>query len=235
MSTKNILDPYSGSLSAVQIAEGMNAARLNAKRLIEDAKILLASDRVPTALSLAILAIEEAGKLPILRYLSIAEDDQERRSTWKDYRSHTKKNLLWILPDLVVKGLQSAHEFSSAVFDESSDHGALLDSLKQIGFYTDCLGKAHWSIPTEVINVDLAKSILRVAEILSGDREITPMEIELYAKYLKPARYSSHAMQEATIRWHKALEARGLIAESKMEEFYKSGIGALGRPRRRPN
>jgi AbiV family abortive infection protein len=219
----------------MQVAEGMNAARLNAKRLIDDARLLLASDRIPTALSLAILANEEAGKLPILRYLSITENDSERRRAWGDYRSHRKKNLLWILPDLVAKGFQSADDFFSAVFDEAADHGAVLDSLKQIGFYTDCLGKAHWSIPTEVISGDLARSIVKVGEILAGNRKIEVEEVELYVKYLKPARYSSKAMREATIKWHKALVARGLISESKMEAFYKVGISALGKSRRKPN
>ncbi len=235
MANKNILEPYSGSLTPTQIAEGMNAARLNAKRLIDDARLLLASDRIPTALSLAVLAIEEAGKLPILRHLAIAEGESERRRVWADYRSHRKKNLLWILPDLVAKGLESADDFFGAVFDEASDHGAVLDSLKQIGFYTDCLGRAHWSVPTEVISADLARSIVKVGEILVGNQQITIEEIELYVRYLKPARYSPQAMREATIKWHNALQARGLIGESKMEAFYKLGIRALGKSRRRPN
>ena len=33
-----------------------------------------------------------------------------------------------------------------------SDHPYVLDQLKQIAFYTDCLGDAHWSIPDEVID-----------------------------------------------------------------------------------
>jgi len=58
MSIKKQLDSYRGQLNPVQITDGMNVARRNALRLLEDAEILLNSGRYPTALSLAILSIE---------------------------------------------------------------------------------------------------------------------------------------------------------------------------------
>jgi AbiV family abortive infection protein len=45
----------------------MNAAIANAQRLAEDAQLLLDAERFPSAASLAILALEEAGKVIILR------------------------------------------------------------------------------------------------------------------------------------------------------------------------
>ena len=45
----------------------MNAARRNARRLAEDAKLLLEAGRYPTATALAVLSIEESGKMSILR------------------------------------------------------------------------------------------------------------------------------------------------------------------------
>ena len=44
----------------------------------------------------------------------------------------------------------------SPLFDETSDHPFVLDNLKQLGFYTDCLGKATWALPWKVIDEDLA-------------------------------------------------------------------------------
>ncbi|MBN1085452.1 AbiV family abortive infection protein [Erwinia aphidicola] len=38
----------------------------------------------------------------------------------------------------------------------TTEHPFALDQLKQISFYTDCLGKAHWSIPDNVIDRDTA-------------------------------------------------------------------------------
>jgi AbiV family abortive infection protein len=56
---------YRGQLSASQVAEGMNAATRNARRLADDAKIMVDAERYPTAAALAALSIEERGKLAI--------------------------------------------------------------------------------------------------------------------------------------------------------------------------
>ena len=46
-----------------------------------------------------------------------------------------------------------------SIFDDASDHPFLLDQLKQLGFYTDCLGQAHWAIPANSIDEKLAKDV----------------------------------------------------------------------------
>lgn len=56
------LNQYRGPLSSTEIAAGMNAARENTNRLAKDAKLLFEQERYPSALALAILAIEETGK-----------------------------------------------------------------------------------------------------------------------------------------------------------------------------
>jgi AbiV family abortive infection protein len=139
---KKKLDAYRGRLSAAQIAAGMNAAAKNARRLVEDAATLLAAGRFPTAASLATLAIEEAGKISILRMLALATSDAEAAEAWKDFRSHTRKNSAWLLPQLAATGARKLDDFRP-LFDEASDHPFMLDQIKQLGFYTDCLGKAH--------------------------------------------------------------------------------------------
>ncbi len=59
------LPQYRGELSAAEIADGMTAAAQNATRLLDDATTLLAAGRCPTAISIALLAIEEAGKIAV--------------------------------------------------------------------------------------------------------------------------------------------------------------------------
>ena len=71
------LNQYRGRLSPTQIADGMSAAQRNARRLVDDAKLLLDAGRFPSATSLAILSIEESGKTSILRHLSVAKDEKE--------------------------------------------------------------------------------------------------------------------------------------------------------------
>ncbi len=74
MATK--LNQYRGTLTADQIAEGINCANRNAMRLVEDAKLLLANDRLPSACSLAVLSIEESGKASILRRIACSGDGE---------------------------------------------------------------------------------------------------------------------------------------------------------------
>ena len=71
---KRRLNQYCGPLSPSQIAAGINAARANAMRLLEDAKLLAGSGRYASATALAILSIEEGGKDGILRELSYARN-----------------------------------------------------------------------------------------------------------------------------------------------------------------
>src|SRR5271157_2624885 len=133
---KRRLNQYFGKLTAEKIAEGMNAARKNANRLVTDARLLYENGRYASALALAILSIEEVGKEPILRVLALAADEMDLRSGWRDYRSHAKKNVLWPLLDLFRRGARRANDFAS-LFDDDAEHPQLLDNMKQLCFYTD--------------------------------------------------------------------------------------------------
>jgi AbiV family abortive infection protein len=130
---------YRGPLTAAEIAEGMNAARRNAKRLATDARILLDAERLPTAAAIAALSIEESGKISILRGFAIATTPDAIKTAWQQFRDHRSKNGAWILPDLVNAGAKHLFELRPTV-NRNGEHTALLNSLKQLGFYTDCYG-----------------------------------------------------------------------------------------------
>jgi AbiV family abortive infection protein len=76
------------------------------------------------------------------------------------------------------KGSKKLDDFRP-LFDENFDHTDILDQIKQIGFYTDCLGNAHWAIPEAIIDESLARTIFSIADILAQDKQVTPLEIEL--------------------------------------------------------
>lgn len=140
---------YRGPLTAEQIAAGMSAAARNARRLASDARILLEAERVPSAAALAALSIEESGKSSILRGLAVADNPDAIKKGWQSYRDHRSKNGAWILPGLVKAGGRKLGDLRDVV-DREGEHTALLNSLKQIGFYTDCYGNAHWSEPDKI-------------------------------------------------------------------------------------
>jgi len=211
------LDQYKDNLDASKIAEGMNAANSNAVRLAEDAELLFENGRFPSALSIAILSIEESGKCFILRELAIARDGKELKEAWKRYRSHTSKNVMWTFPELAFSGGRSLSDFSS-ITDEKSEHPYLLENLKQIGFYTDCLGKAHWSIPKEVIDKEITQSLVYTARLLAKSKTHSEKEIELWIKHIKPVWKSSMSdMKKGIMNWFNEMKSLGLIKDGNVK------------------
>jgi AbiV family abortive infection protein len=215
------LDAYKGRLTEEQIAEGMSAAAENSVRLLEDAEALLDRGSFATAASLATLAIEEAGKVSILRALAVAKTDDETRGCWKDYRSHTRKNAAWIFPQLFAGGARQLDSFRS-MFSEQSDHTAILDNLKQLGFYTDCLGNAHWSRPRDVIDAELARQVVSIAKILCHPSKHSAREVALWIEHIGPVwKQDMGWMKQALLNWQAAMFREGLskTTAEEMGEF----------------
>jgi len=179
------LNRFMSKLSPKKISQGMNCAISNAERLVADAELLYQNKRYPSAVGLAILAIEEDGKVAIMRSLAVSRNEEDVREAWRDYRTHTKKNLMLAMPEMVALGARKLEDFRP-IFTET-EYPQLFENLKQISFYTDCLGKAHWSIPAEVIDEELTKRIVSLAKGLIGKtREVTEKEIELWIKHVGP-------------------------------------------------
>lgn len=208
------LSSYKGRLNPSQIADGMNAANRNAIRLVTDAKILLNAEGFPSSAALSILSIEESGKSSILRLLSLSKTDKDIINTWKEYRSHVKKNVLGIFPQKFIEGARKLDDFRS-IFDGKSEHPYILDQLKQISFYTDCLGQAHWSEPTLVINKELAESLVLTAEILTSRNEVTAREIELWIKHFSNTDFSDLTKaKESLLHWYYDMQVAELLPDS---------------------
>lgn len=231
---KKAIERYEGDLSTAQIAAGMNAARRNAIRLFEDAKVMIEVKRFPTACSLAILSIEESGKVSLLRGLSTAPTAKHLKQAWKDYRDHQSKNAAWIIAELAAKGAQTLDDLAP-MYDPQSDHSAVLDVIKQLGFYTDCYGKAHWSEPIEIINEKLAQQMLFVAKVLLPKSETSEREIQLWVKHVGHREWGTGDMARGALEFAKAMIEEGLSTRSieEVERFYCPdtfvGVGSLGR------
>jgi AbiV family abortive infection protein len=206
--------PYRDKLSPKQVADGMGAASRNAKRLLEDAEILLKAKRYPTAVSIAILAIEEVGKCPILRSLATAKNGEMLKEGWKAYRSHRTKNVMWLFPLYVLSGVRTLDGFRP-LFDENSKHKERLDDLKQGGFYTDCLGKGSWANPEDLVDDVIAEFIVKTARSLTKEHPFTEREIELWIEHVGP---SQDANPENLKRFWDAMTAEGL-AYTKIDDI----------------
>ena len=225
MSSKK-LNAYRGPLSAAEIAAGMNVANANAYRLVEDAQTLLAAGRCPTAASLAALSIEESGKVTILRQLATAVSKEEVAAAWKNYRSHTRKNVQWLLPELAMKGARKLEDLRP-LFEDYAEHPFVLDQVKQLGFYTDCLGNRHWSVPVEAVDETLARGLVQIAKLLVGKHETTVDEIELWIRHVGAAPKGDFpAAKRALASWYAAMQDAGLrpTGINEMERFINDGV-----------
>lgn len=187
---------------------------------------MLDAGRAPTAASLAALSIEESGKVSILRQLATSTTAEAVAAAWKSYRSHTRKNVQWLLPELAAKGARKLEEFRP-LFEEGAEHPVVLDHVKQLGFYTDCLGSCHWSIPVEVVDTPLAKSLVQIAKLFLRKEEASVAEIELWVKHVGSASEGDlGAMKQAVIDWYAAMQEAGLRQSgiNKMERFIHEGV-----------
>lgn len=170
---------YCGSLTAAQVAQGINACYRSAHRLLEDARILREHGRCPSATALAILAIEEAGKAGILRRIASLSDPVALKAAWRDFRSHRSKSLMWPLLLSVKAGARKLDDFGE-LHDPTSDHPELLDSTKQLCLYAECFNHAHWSEPDVVIDAGVCELVMGCAEVLCRERQVTETEIALW-------------------------------------------------------
>lgn len=215
---------FRGRLTPEQLAEGINACRRNACRLAEDARTLMDSGSHATAASLAALSFEEFGKMAILNRLALARDDEEAAVAWREFRDHKRKNTTWILPLLVARGARSLDDMRPIV-DSKSKHPAVLNQLKQDGFYTNFAEDTGWSEPAEAVDKALAEFVVRGAEVMApSSPEATTEGIELWIKHLGPVWGTNMDwMKQALVLLDAEMKKRGLStgSQSSMEEFVR--------------
>jgi AbiV family abortive infection protein len=212
------LEPSQGRLNPDQVAFGINAARRNAVRLLEDAEILYQKQRWATVITLSILSVEEFHKTHILRSISVEREETALRKQWKKYRSHTKKNLLAHLPELMRNGARTPHEFQS-LFDPNAPHPRQIEQIKQWSIYTDSYGNGAWVEPHIFANHELADYLFKTAKAIVSNREVTTKEIELWVKYVGP--YSSSEDRAAGIlAWFDEMKNEGILREGETDISY---------------
>jgi AbiV family abortive infection protein len=209
---------YKDKLDAKLGAEGIRFAKENAQTLLEDAELLFQNGRIERSVSLAILSIEESGKPSIIRSILLTDNPKELKKEWQNYRKHTAKNLSWIFPELFYKGARKLEDFRP-LFDPTSNHGQLLDNLKQLSFYTDIFSSKKWTIPKNVIDKELAEMILLSARVLSSQDEGIDSEegLKLWIKHMKPVwNKGMELMKHTLIECYKQAAELGIIKKEKV-------------------
>lgn len=227
MSTK----PYLGPLTPAEVAQGMGVARGNAIRLARDALTLLEFGRWPTAASLAILSIEESGKIGLLRRVAVASTSNALNKGWKGYREHfTKLNaLIGINPEGMRLASPVALQEVARPGTKLVDH---IDMLKKTGFYSDCIldGDEHprWTDPADRITENWARTAVVCAALLIRKAPISVREVELFIQHMGPSSDDGDLLSYWR-RWIDAMDAEGLL-DPPLDDVHNRVLdGFLGR------
>ena len=126
---------------------------------------------------------------------------------------------MWILPDLYKNGARKLEELKKVV-DKNSDHSKTLDNLKQLCFYSDIFEKGICTLPDNIANEEIAKTILNIAKISINEVFDTEESLEIWIKYLKPVwKKEMFKMKLALIDCYKELEDKKLIENGKSQDM----------------
>ena len=201
-----------GMLSVDEIGRGMYKAFRNSQALIEDAEILL-NVRPGRALSLAVLAMEELGKVILLADAAAkaAKAPIEWRDLERDFnlRSHQSKQLvIAIYGKTLLEGL--AKKTGEGLYSEGIPAGVppLLDWFKQMGFYVD-VACGKFVSPDEFGKDNLDWAEWLIATVKERIQSVAPMH-QTEESSIKVARHSA--------------ELETLLAEAKSEDELKEAF-----------
>lgn len=219
MGKANILMP--GSDTVGQMA---NAAAQNARRLLDDADLLVKRGRWPTAYSLAVLAFEEAGKAWVCVIAMLVPDEAKPDfpfgelvggHLWKLQAAHGMAGLLAYIrggDGAPTSILQTAEVLDSLAREDNR--------AKQRGFYADCEDNVIWS-PSQVTRDEAKTIVTAVHELLDrGGPLIQPEFIAWLADLPDDVRPLVTALWEQMLGGWETGGYEG-VAEALQEEFAK--------------
>ncbi len=139
-------------------------ARLNAQHLLSAARLLYQANYFAQGAVLAILAIEEVQKIPILLDLLLADSEGEVKRLWSNYRKHgpkQKRFSKWLgLKAWVDKHERfTPQEVENRLSDPTLDEN-VIELKKQLYLYTDVFSGIQWTLPARMISKTEATKIV---------------------------------------------------------------------------
>lgn len=218
--------PYEAELTPAQAAAAMQAARMNAMELMDTADILFTLKRFPHSITFSTLAIEEAGKLPILQTILLGFGGS-KSTHWKSYRQHRAKTEML---NIGIQGRVRA-EFPGISLDEAKEIAARgpspneLETDKQRAIYSDCLdvsGTFVCHLPKNVNWCQQAWKRLREARaIILGLRDRTPEELSVWLKHANAGRVAGKSLADILPDVHRELIDKGFVKEGWWDTLLK--------------
>jgi len=218
-----------GALTPKEVARGIEVALQNAQELFEEAQLLFVHKHYARASSLAILSIEETGKVFLLPLLLTTSNGKHHRMIWKGLRDHKQKNSHVSMQ--MTKGQKKPITKHSMPCRQSIDTWSnQLEDAKQVGFYTDCTSTKDWGLPSEAVGEELAQLMMRMASNsltkYQGLKKLQSLQyLELWARMMKGMMdMSSTQTEQALVRFYDEGEKNGVLesgTRKEMDEFLK--------------
>jgi AbiV family abortive infection protein len=229
VTSKNTSDspkPYTNDITPKQAASAMQAARMNAVELMDTAEILYNLKRFSHSLVFSTLAIEEAGKLPILQTILCGYGDK-RSDLWRSFRSHRAKTGTLNI-GIFARVRVEYPEISIDDAKEIANRGPTPDDLendKQHAIYSDCLEISEEFVCHLPKNVDWRKQAFsRLSEaraIISPLKDRTPEELAVWKKHAKEGRALGKKLADILPDIYKELSDKGFVEREQSDPLLK--------------
>lgn len=220
------LQPYRGELRAFDAASGIQAARLNARALLESSQLLLNERRYAHAIALAVLADEEAAKGMLI--MGIFLGVRQPADAWKDYRSHTAKTAHY---NFAIESRAHA-EFGPLSDDlataarEGGPTPEIMDATKQLSLYSDCFADGEqvaWHLPANWATEEFAVQVVNeTIALVTGLRDYPPDELEVWRQHWDAGRTAGSRPESVVRRLHDELLARGMIKQGQWDPVLRA-------------
>ena len=191
-------------LDRTQFESGVSACVENAAQLIEEAKTLEAGGRYPRAAALAIVALEELSKLPIIMGLHTCKAGAERQQLWRAFSDH--KHKLRIDAALVAFREGTSEEYLKVLF---RPEGIQLIALREAALYVNFVNDAF-------VRPDDGVDATRCAALVEDAEHSLAFHRAIFADGLPSA---------------VEIETRNLIASrrhTETDEEYRARLGRVG-------
>lgn len=211
---------YNGKLTLKQISEGIYFCIENALNIFGDAYILIKANRFPRALSLLLIAIQEAGKVNILKnMLTISAGEQKRwKEEWQKFRKHEVKNSLGQSIEISSEFQDSPGEAFWQQLLYINYFASAREKVRQLGLYIDYIADdKKWWFPNEITKdmVEIVENeVVKILYKLKMEKEIGLFSVKALKIY-----------QEEFRNFHPEIEFN---KEYEIEDFGNRFFGLKG-------
>jgi len=224
---KALMERFRGHMTIEQLSAGIKACLKNARGLLSEAKLLAKNQRYARAMSLAMTALEEIGKIDVLK--SMVRIPKTNQKLWADrwnlfvsHESKTARAFKHTLPD-------EAYLFPELVVSAALDNAARVsvsERVRQTGLYVDWFpSENRWLNPVSEITKEMAESRMMIGN--TGLTRLTRLceqgwfsvgVLQIEHDVLGPV---NDDMPRSAGVLAEHLEQLGQVAPAKLREFYR--------------